>query len=482
MNALLRSRLLSLAVLLLLAAVFVPLPALAEQPPSSKSITAALQPFVDSHSLAGAVTLVADKDKVLSLEAVGFADLAAKKPMATDSLFWIASQSKPITASALMILVDEGKVKLDDPVEKYLPEFKGQWLAAYSDANVMLLKKPKHPITVRNILSHTSGLPFRSAMEQPTLDGLPLRDAVRSYAMTPLQFEPGTRFLYSNAGINTAGRIIEVVSGMPYEAFLDKRLFGPLGMKDTTFWPNEKQLERLAKTYKPNKAKTGLEETTIGQLKYPLNDRKRQPMPAGGLFSTAADVGRFCQMILNDGKFNGKKILSKAAVKEMTRKQTGDAVKVNYGLGWSVDGRSFGHGGAAATNMTIDRMRKRGQILVWMVQQVGGFPGNGDKSQGAFKKAVDEQLRSAKPGSVTREEISEQAMTTDRDWENEPLSALDLSPRVSVCLRSRFRRLGVQTLGQLCRLSVADAMTQEARSHSLRRRHRRDFLRRLALA
>ena len=281
-------------------------------PNSAKGIAAALQPFVDSHSLAGAVTLVADKDKVLSLEAVGFADIAANKPMRTDALFWIASQSKPITAAALMMLVDEGKVRLDEPVEKYLPEFKDQWLGAERDKDHLLLTRPMHPATVRNILSHTSGMPFRSAMEQPTLDLLPLRDAVRSYAMTPLQFEPGSKYQYSNAGINTAGRIIEVVSGMPYEEFLEQRLFGPLGMKDTTFWPNEEQLKRLASSYQPNADKNGLEKTTIAQLKYPLNDRKRQAMPAGGLFSTASDVDRFCQMMLKGGVFQGKRYLSRS--------------------------------------------------------------------------------------------------------------------------------------------------------------------------
>src|SRR5437763_15178588 len=197
-------------------------------------------------------------------------------------------------------------------------------------------------------------MPFRSALEQPTLDLLPLRVAVGSYAMTPLQFEPGSKYQYANAGINTAGRIIEVVSGVPYEEFLDKRLFGPLGMKDTTFWPNEEQLKRLAKSYRSTKDKKALEATTVGQLKYPLNDRKRQPMPAGDLFSTASDVGRFCQMILNGGVLDGKRYLTEAAVTQMTSKQTGDALKDGYGLGWSTGGGSFGHGGAYATNMTID--------------------------------------------------------------------------------------------------------------------------------
>jgi CubicO group peptidase (beta-lactamase class C family) len=375
------------AVILFATLVAVPYAALADNPPAKG--VAVLQPFVDSHSLAGAVTLVADKDRVLSLEAVGYADIAAGKPMKTDALFWIASQSKPITATALMMLVDEGKVKLDDPVEKYLPEFRGQWLTVERDDEHMLLRKPKHPITVRNILSHTSGLPFASAMEQPTLDLLPLRDAVRSYAMTPLLFEPDSKYQYSNAGINTAGRILEVVSGMPYEDFLQKRLFGPLGMKDTTFWPSEEQLARLAKSYKPNKDKTGLEETTITQLKYPLNDRRRQPMPAGGLFSTAADVGRFCQMILNGGTFAGKRYLSEDAIRQMTSKQTASTIPTGYGLGWSTHDGVFGHGGAYATNMTIDS--KRGLIAVFMVQHAG-FPNDGGKSHDAFLKAVEQRF------------------------------------------------------------------------------------------
>jgi CubicO group peptidase (beta-lactamase class C family) len=207
--------------------------------------------------------------------------------------------------------------------------------------------------------------------------------------MTPLQSEPGSKYQYSNAGINTAGRIIEVVSGMAYEDFLDKRLLGPLGMKDTTFWPSEEQLGRLAKSYRPNAAKTSLEETTITQLKYPLSDRRRQPMPAGGLFSTAADVGRFCRMMLNGGALDGKRYLSEAAVAQMTSKQTGEAIKEGYGLGWSTGGGGYGHGGAYATNMTIDA--KRRLITVFLVQHAG-FPGDGAKSQAAFRAAAEERF------------------------------------------------------------------------------------------
>ncbi len=373
-------------------------PLLAQIAPSSREprIAGGLHPFVDSSKLAGAVVLVADRDKVLALEAVGFADIAAKTPMRLDTLFWIASQSKPITATALMMLVDEGKVLLDAPVERYLPEFKDQWLAVERDKDHILLRKPKHPITVRNILSHTSGMPFKSALEEPTLDLLPLRVAVRSYAMTPLQFEPDSKYQYSNAGINTAGRIIEVVGGIPYEEFLDRRLFKPLGMKDTTFWPNPEQIARLAKSYKPGADGTGLEAIPITQLDYPLSDRSRQPMPAGGLFSTAGDLGHFCRMILNGGVHDGRRYLSESAITEMTSRQTGDSIKENYGLGWSTSAKGrkgadsiipgpCGHGGAYATNMWIDPQRQL--ITIFMVQYAG--PGGEiDKARSAFMKAA----------------------------------------------------------------------------------------------
>ncbi|MEI6785376.1 MAG: serine hydrolase domain-containing protein [Verrucomicrobiota bacterium] len=360
------------------------LPVAAAEP--AKTISRAVQPFVDSNTLAGAVMLVASSDKVLSLEAVGRMDIDQRKPMRTDALFWIASQSKPMTAAALMMLVDERRVNLDDRVEKYLPEFKGQMLTVEQDAEHVLLRKPAHPITVREILSHTSGLPFSSPMEQPTLDGLPLRDAVRSYAMVPLQFTPGTRYHYSNAGINTAGRIIEVVSGMPYEQFMEERLFKPLGMKDTTFWPSAKQVKRLAKSYKPVPGKTDLEETVVTQARYPLSDRvHRFPVPAGGLFSTASDTAQFCRMILNSGVCEGKRLLSEEAIRQLTTRQTAPDIKDSYGLGFAVGKDWSGHGGAYATNMQIDH--RRGLVLVWMVQHKG-FPGNGAESVNAFKNAA----------------------------------------------------------------------------------------------
>lgn len=352
-------------------------------------ITTALQPFVVHHTLAGAVALVANKDAVLSVQAVGFADIEAKKAMPVDALFWIASMSKPITCTAVMMLVDEGKVRLDDPVEKFIPEFKDlYWLEKVEGKEPVKHIAP--PLTVRQILSHTSGLAFKSAAESPTLDCLPLKDAVLSYTKQPLAYEPSTKYQYSNAGINTGGRIIEIVSGMSYEDFLQKRIFDPLGMKDTTFWPNEEQLTRLAKSYKPNAAKDNLEAITVTQLKYPLSDHAtRFPMPGGGLFSTAADLAKYCRMLLNGGTLDGKKYLSEDALKEMSKRQTPASLKDSYGLGNSVGDGWYGHGGAYATNMEINT--KQGLTFIWLVQHAG-FPGDGNKAQGAFKSAAQKQF------------------------------------------------------------------------------------------
>ncbi len=367
-----------------------------------------LQLFVDRHELAGAVTLVASADQVLSLEAVGYADIAAKKPMTTDAVFWIASMSKPIAATALMILVDEGKVHLDDPVVKYLPGFSPRIMRANSAGTHVSLEPPRHPITVRELLNHTNGIPNILPFET-TLDQYPLAVRVESYALAPLIFEPGTDYAYSTAGINTAGRIVEVVSGMEYGEFLQRRLFDPLQMPDTTFWPTEAQVARLAKAYQPSAAGDGLAEIPIGYTHYPLTDRAhRYPAPGGGLFSTAKDLAKFCQMFLNDGAVGQKRILSRAAVAEMTRRQEsveiwreasrkiapGSLSPTTYdgmGLGWGTrSSGAYGHWGAYSTAMLVDR--PDGLIVIWLVQH-NGFPGNGGQARKAFEVAAIERYK-----------------------------------------------------------------------------------------
>jgi CubicO group peptidase (beta-lactamase class C family) len=364
------------------------------------SIAGALQPFVDRHELAGAVTMVVSKDRVLSLDAVGYSDIANNKKMAPDAVFWIASMSKPIAATALMQLVDEGKVSLDAPVELYLPEFNPKIMEANPDWTGVRLHRPLHAITVRHLLSHTSGIPFSSSLESPTLDLLPLAIRVQSYALEPLMFEPGSAYSYSNAGFNVVAHIVEVVSGMRYEDFLQERLFNPLGMNDTTFWPTEAQLQRLAKSYGSDPSGTGLKEISITQLHSPLSDRAhRYPVPAGGLFSTASDLGRYCQLFLNGGTYKGRRFISESSIHEMTHNQLSAAVlqKVTfsqhgltspdgYGLGWLTRRPDdYGHPGAYFTNMRL--YPGDGLATVWLVQH-SGFPGEGAKSEAGFESAA----------------------------------------------------------------------------------------------
>ena len=333
----------------------------------------ALKDLTDRQVLAGAVTLVADKDKVLETQASGWADIGKQIPMKPDTVFWIASQTKGVTGAALMMLVDEGKVSLDDPVAKHIPKLKELWVIERMEGDRMTLVKAKTPVTVRHVMSHTGGFPFLSPQEQK-IDTMPLREKISVYAQTPLVAEPGTKYQYSNVGINIAGYIIEVVSGMPYEEFMRKRLFEPLGMTDTGFWLTPGQEARLAQNYRPNADKTALEQAPIGYLTYPFTDRaNRYAEPGGGLFSTAHDVMRFCQMLLNGGVLDGKRLLSESAVRALGTKQTG-RVEADYGLGFETHGWGFKHGGAQGTQMRINV--ERGLVTVYLVQHAGFTKGN----------------------------------------------------------------------------------------------------------
>ena len=325
-----------------------------------------LQHYVDDHVMAGAVMLVGDKDKILNLEAVGYSDLGTQKPMHVDDVFWIASMTKTVTAAAFMMLVDEGRVRVDEPVEKYIPAFKDVKVAQPDGT----LVAPSHPVLIREILSHTSGLHFLNKKDHSMIDSVPLETSIADDLLEPLQFDPGTKYAYSNEGLDTAGRIIEIVTGTSYGQFLQDRLFTPLKMADTTFQPSAAQLQRLVKSYKTKSDKSGLEEASIHFLTYPLDGPSRYPAPGGGLFSTAHDVFRFCQMLANEGTLEGKTYLSKEAVHQMTIKQTGPLVTTTYGFGVSgSDGSNFGHGGAYKTSMTVDH----GQIRVFLVQQASGW-------------------------------------------------------------------------------------------------------------
>jgi CubicO group peptidase (beta-lactamase class C family) len=352
------------------AFVLVSLPARAEgQSLNVAILSPKLQHFVDEKVMAGAVMLVADKDSIQLLEAVGYSDIEQNRPMRVDDLFWIASMTKPVTGAAFLMLVDEGKVSLDDPVEKFIPEFKNIKVRQADGT----LVPPSHAVRVREILSHTSGMGFLNKTDRQIIDLVPLKTSVEHDLLEPLLFDPGTKYLYSNEGIDTAGRIIEIASGQPYEEFLQQRLFAPLGMIDTTFRPNAAQLKRLARSYRVKADKNGLEPVKIGFLSYPLDGVNRYPAPGGGLFSTATDMARFCQMLLNDGVFEGRTYLSKEAVRQLRTKQTPSSVPNQYGVGMSTspDGGYLGHSGAYKTDMRLGR----GQIQIFMVQQASAWSG-----------------------------------------------------------------------------------------------------------
>ncbi len=350
-----------------------------------------LERFVEDNQIAGAVAVVGNAKGVVSLEAVGSLRLDPKEPMTKDAVFRIASMTKPMTAVGVQILADEGKLSPEDAVEKYLPEFRGQLLIAERKGDSIALKKPARPITLRDLLTHTSGLPAYP----PGLGDLYLKrdrtlsEAVLAVSQRPLDFEPGSRWSYCNSGIDTLGRIIEVVSGQSYEAFMAARIFEPLGMKDTSFRPSREQLARVAGTYGVKDGQLVLAPNSI--LGPPTNSK--HPIPAGGLFSTGADVARFYRMMLNGGTLDGKRILSEASVKTMTQVQTGElkcgfTPGMSYGFGFAVvqepqgvtamlSPGSFGHGGAFATQSWADP--KRGLFVILLIQRTG-LP-NGDASE-----------------------------------------------------------------------------------------------------
>ncbi|MGI8835257.1 MAG: serine hydrolase domain-containing protein [Pyrinomonadaceae bacterium] len=337
-------------------------------------ISARIKEFVDSGAIAGAVTLVARHGVVISLEAVGYQNLETKTPMRTDSVFQIRSMTKPITAVGIMILLEEGRLLLSDPVEKYVPEFRDQLVVDKREGEkVLTTKKPSRPITIRDLLTHTSGM--RGAPDMPTKT---LAEYVGILAKAPLEFEPGTKFFYSDAGFETLGRIIEVASGQLYEKFLEQRIFRPLGMEDSFFFPPPDKLYRIASRYKLNDGKLQFVKDSLTPIVV-----MHHPGPSWSMFSTASDMAAFYQMMLNGGIYKGVRILSRASVQAMTVVHTGDFmvnVPWSYGLGWGVYRErpssgafplvsigSYGHGGLMGTFGWVDP--EKDLVGIFMVQQ-----------------------------------------------------------------------------------------------------------------
>ena len=399
-----RVKLPSLTAALSLAAAF---PAFASAPPELPAVTAAMQATVAAHEIAGAVTLVATKDRILHLGATGLADIAASRPMQPDTMFWIASMTKPVTGVAILMLQDDGRLSVGDPVSKYLPEFAGLRTPSGRPAN----------ITIAQLLNHTSGL-ASPPKSKALLSVKTLRELEAIYLSGPMQFEPGSSWKYTTSGFNVAGLLVETVAGQPFDAFLQKRIFDPLGMKDTTFYPSDEQRLRLARGYRVN-PETG--ELTLQQglaANGPVPRRgEAVPLGDGGLFSTAGDYARFCQMLLNGGVLDGRRYLSPGAYQALTTVSTGDLPagfskkQINRVLGWGMgvavvraagggvsdflSPGSFGHPGAWGTAAWVDP--NRGAVYVMMVQR-SNMPDNFENPPAlAFVRAAAGALAAPAP-------------------------------------------------------------------------------------
>ena len=369
--------------------------------PRFPGVSAAMQTAVDAHEMSGAVTVVATKDHVVHLEATGFGNIAKKEAMRPDSLFWIASMTKPITGVALLMLQDEGKLNVHDPVAKYIPEFAGLKTPSGQPAN----------LTLAQVMTHTSGL--GEAERDGAAKAHTLGDLIPLFLAAPMQYEPGTKWKYTQSGINAAARVVEIASGMSFDVFVQKRILDPLGMKDTTFYLSKKPSAHLVVGYTKNQA-TGALEAAPPPGSFGLEGHP--PLGNGGLFSTGPDYARFCQMLLAGGSLGGKRYLSPEAMKLLTTVQTGDLPtgflqSAEYGnrgtnYGWGIgmcilraphpgvaamlSPGTFGHGGAWGTQAWVDPVR--GVTYILMVQRPNA--GNSDASElrRAFQQASADAL------------------------------------------------------------------------------------------
>ena len=355
-----------------------------------------IQAMLDKKETAGVVTIVARHGKIVYLEAMGMMDIDAGKPMRADTIFRIYSMSKPVTTVAAMMLWEEGRFQLDDPISKYLPEFKTVRVHAGNGTETV---EAKREITIRDLMRHTSGLTYgffgNSPVDKIYLENKVLRDPndglaelVRKLSKLPLVYQPGTHFNYS-VSTDVLGRLIEVVSGKRLDEFFQERIFGPLDMKDTGFFVPQDKLSRFSACYGPGDG--GALKVTDEPAKSRYLKQPKLLSGGGGLVSTARDYSRFCQMMLQGGELQGTRLLRKETVQQMTTNQLPDEAMpislagaprpgVGFGLGFSVrvapnNGQpdllgEYGWGGAASTHFWISPKR---DLVVVALQQYMPF-------------------------------------------------------------------------------------------------------------
>jgi CubicO group peptidase (beta-lactamase class C family) len=335
-------------------------------------IPARMKQFVDAGQAAGIVTLVARHGHIAALDAVGYTDFDTRQPMQVDNIFQIHSMTKPVVCLAALLLAEEGKLALGDLVSAHLPEFRGG-----------------APITIRHLMTHTSGLPLNPPPGIGELHGAlhkPLSDVALILSQTPVEFQPGTKWSYSNTGIAVLARIVEVKSGQRLEDFLAERIFKPLDMEDTYIFPPASKHHRMPTAYLLKDGKpVKYTSDPLGEGAMKFRTGAKYSLPEGGIYSTASDLYRLYQMMLNGGTYNRVRLISKAALEVMTTNHTGTLPTGTAGAGWGLGNfvvtepagtlgflsiGSYGHGGRYGTFYAIDP--KRDLIAIFMIHREGG--------------------------------------------------------------------------------------------------------------
>lgn len=384
--------------------------------PSNSGTTFAkegLQKYVDSGELPGAIN-VFYKDGVQEVCCIGYADVAAKRPIGMDDVYMQCSQTKGFCGVTIAKLVEEGKISLDDPVSKYLPEFETLWVNGGESNGVKKLIKAKNVLTVRMVLNHTGGFPFETCAKSRAIKGggwsggAPLRQNAAVAAACPILFEPGTKTQYSNTGIDIGAAVVEVVTGMKWEDYLKKEVLDPLGMTSTWFWPTDEQLKTQVEMYdcvKDAPAKYRLQDDWEQR---PYNDGHVFASAGAGLWTTANDQLKFYKMLMNLGLGeNGVRILKEETVKSILAVSTRPKGLGGYSLGLSApetDGEDqwFGHGGAWGTSCMVNWHKK--ELKLWAVQLCGNprpwDAARGEAEKKFFKYVIDNSGANAYTGRM----------------------------------------------------------------------------------
>lgn len=380
----------------------------------------ALEPYVKDGRLAGAISVFYDNGRQ-EVACVGYADVAAKRKITLDDVYMQCSQTKGFCGVTAAKLIEEGKLSLDDPVSKYLPEFKELWVKVFDKDDVRLLRKATNAVTVGMCLSHMGGFPFEISAKQWNIPGggwsggAPLRIAAAIAAASPLNFEPGTHTGYSNTGIDIAAAVVEVVTGKKWEEYLRQVVLDPLEMKSSSFWPTDEQLRSQVEMYECVKDAPAVRREQNPWQQRPYNGKHVFASAGAGLWTTANDQLKFYKMLMNLGVGeNGVRILREDTVKSILAKSirpkgircfANGELEDSYSLGLCaplIDGEDqwFGHGGAWGTNCMVNWHRR--QLKLFVVQISGGpCPWQKSISDAAdkfFKASIDDSGSSAYTG------------------------------------------------------------------------------------